>query len=205
MPQFDLEPRWPQIMASLPGLTALLGPEVEAWTELMNRRDLFFEAALAAGEVGMGGGASPFIGVHAYNGPAAYFLGAVPAVVDGANIFVTFSANGTSDVLIRVAATIGVFSATAQNSLGFQLFEGGVAIANTAFIGLQTFLLAGAGPTGDFTAFMAHGAVVVPAPTAGVHTYALGAFDGTGAFGEALVLVDATGAGQAVMEAWQAP
>ncbi len=43
MARFDMQPRWPEIMASLPGFTGTLAPEALEFIEMMNRRDLALE------------------------------------------------------------------------------------------------------------------------------------------------------------------
>ncbi len=43
MARFDMQPRWPEVMRTLPGFTGALSKEAEDFIEMMNRRDLVLE------------------------------------------------------------------------------------------------------------------------------------------------------------------
>lgn len=85
-----MEPRWPQIMQTLPGLNETLGREASAWLEMMNRRDLNLEDFLNA-KVGSGGSRWGTIVVAANDSSDANKASA-DFVADGVNDEVALSA-----------------------------------------------------------------------------------------------------------------
>ncbi len=205
MARFDMEPRWPQIMQTLPGMSDTLAQEVQDWTEMMNRRDLNLEDFLNQ-KVGQGSRWGTVV-VAAADSSAAGKASA------------DYVGDGVSDESVLTAA----IAALPVVSPGFRagrivLLEGNFILSAPATVpsGFALFVLQGQGYPEGLTTMSTTGALIdgsagfvfVEARDLGIAQDGGGgpaarAFSGVFSLGLRNVTYTASGAGQALTDSGQ--
>ncbi len=126
MPRFDMQPRWPEIMQSLPEFTRTLGKESRDFTEMMNRRDLELEDWLGDNTGGGGTAFTPKSAIFINTGFApisvadSTYTSITYDFVDGDAIAVPSTLGAGLDVLALGAYLIDFYVAWDFSGVGFR-------------------------------------------------------------------------------------